>query len=120
MKNNNNNISSKSHYNFNQNSYSYSYNLNFKNKLSNNNNINKHNNCKKKNKKKIRSSLPSQVISTNYLIKSPNYILNAFNNDSFKENISNKMEINHNKDFSLQFRNKNQIYSYNKNKKYEN
>jgi hypothetical protein len=129
---NNNKVSSKSFYNFNQNSKSYSYNHNFKNKLSNINkpsninklsniiNNNKNNNSKKKNKMKIRSSLPNHEISTNYLIKSPKNLLTTVNNNSYKENISNKLDKNNNKVFSLQFRNKNIIYNYKENKKFEN
>ena len=129
---NNNKVSSKSFYNFNQNSKSYSYNHNFKNKLSNINkpsninklsninNNNKNNNSKKKNKMKMRSSLPNHEISTNYLIKSPKNLLTTVNNNSYKENISNKLDKNNNKVFSLQFRNKNIIYNYKENKKFEN
>jgi len=112
----NKNFSNKSYYHFNKNNWSYSYNHKFKNKLSGINNINKNISTKKKNKNKIRSSLPNREISTNYLIKSPKYILTAVNNNSF----SNKLEKNSNKKFSLQFRNKNEIYNYNENNKYGN
>jgi len=111
----NRNASNKSYYHFNKNSYSYSYNHKIINKLSNINNVSKYNYTKTKNKKKIRSSLPNHEISTNYLIKSPKYILTAINNNSYQENNSNKMEKNNNKGFTLQFRNKNQIYNYNYN-----
>ena len=110
------NISNKSYYDFNKNSYSYSYNHNLKNKLSNINNISKNNNIKKKKKKKVRSSLPNHEISTNYLIKSPKYILTKINNNSYQENFSDKLTKNNNKIFSLQFRNKNQIYNYKESK----
>ena len=118
---NNNILSSKSFYNLNQNSFSYSFNHNLKKKLgkklSNMNNINKYNNSKNRNKMKIRIS---HEISTNNMIKSPKYILSAFNNNSFKENISDKLEKKNNNVCSLQFRNKNEIYNNKKDKEYGN
>jgi len=99
-----NNVCSKSYSNLNINSHSYSnrYNkcCNFVNK-----------NLKIKKRSKIRSSLPNKEISSNYLIKSQNYILKSLNNNnSYNDSDSNKNE--NNKMFTLKFRNKNEIFNY--------
>ena len=106
-----NNICSKSYSNVNINTHSYRdrYNksCNFVNK-----------NLKIKKRSKIRSSLPNKDISSNYLIKSKNYILKSLNNNSFyNETVSNK---NEKKIFTLKFRNKNEIFNYKDNNHKDN
>jgi magnesium-transporting ATPase (P-type) len=98
-----NNICSKSYSNININSNSY------RNRFNRSSNyINR--NLKIRKRSKIRSSLPNKEISSNYLIKSKNYILKTLNNNSSNnESPSNKNDHNN---FKLKFRNKNQIFNY--------